>query len=80
MIDLLGLLKALEWEKIDAHAESCSICGTLQAPHFQGCQLKEAIDLLESGKVIALPAIRSNPDAGPSPQWPSDANESNKAP
>ncbi len=60
MIDLLAMLKRIEWEGWGETESVCPECmERKKAGHKPGCELKAVIDLLESGKVhlAACPTI-----------------------
>ena len=64
MIDILELLKELEWGLVYGESSlsmdfKCPYCGTDTKPtHNPGCQLKAAIDALESGGLQVIDVER----------------------
>ena len=60
MIDILDILKELEWGLVYRESSlsmdfKCPYCGTDTKPtHNSDCQLKAAIDALESGRLVVV--------------------------
>jgi hypothetical protein len=54
MIDILGLLKRIEFKGNFDGWPNCPECQEDTDRHKPGCQLKAAIDALESGRLVVV--------------------------
>ena len=56
-MDILGLLKRIEKQSIITvigYEESCFDCRSDSPNHFEGCELKAAIDEMEAGRLVVV--------------------------
>ncbi len=51
-MDLLALLKRVEWADHDERQPTCQDCGGTKPHHTQTCELEAAIDALKAGEIL----------------------------